>query len=63
MKASQLFYTIQGQREHFYIFLLQKHHFFKSLLQYLQLMTVTLNVLERCKCVIEQLDLRVMPDE
>lgn len=44
-------------------FLLQKHHFFKSPLQYLQLITAILNMLERCKCVTEQLELRVTPDE
>lgn len=41
-------------------FLVAKTSFLKisfTVLQY------TLNVLERCKCIIEQLELRVMPDE
>lgn len=60
-KASQQVNTIQGQRVgSSRLACSKKQGFFRLFYNYFQLLRASMNVLERCKCILAQLELRLM---
>lgn len=61
MKASQQVNTIQGQRLGTFRLACSKNKgFFHLFYKYFQLLRASMDVLERCKCILAQLELRLM---